>query len=73
MKRFRNVQETGIRKEKESLERARTATYQSPDGIDFQSGAGVSASYQQQQQQQQNDLQGINQRAEHLRELEVKK
>jgi hypothetical protein len=72
--RFQEVQRTGVRKEKESIERARAVTYRPPDG-DLPSSYNQ---FQQQQQQQvvlpmdqQENLQGIKERADHLRQLEV--
>ena len=79
MSRFQEVQRIGVRKEKESIERARVASYQSLGGNDSQSGSDLHSSYNQFQQQQQMVssmdeqaiLLAINERADRLRQLEV--
>lgn len=81
-KRFIEAQRTGARKEKESLERAKSVLYQNPgvSNPQFQDEHGYSAtntgSYQQQQQQvvlpmEQNvDMQSLQERDDQIRQLE---
>jgi len=76
--RFQDVQRTIVRKEKESIERARAVSYRSPDVHSSQLDNDLPSSYNQFQQQHvvipvkdQANLQEINQRADHLRQLKV--
>ncbi len=74
MKHFKNVQRTGVRKEKESIDRARAAVRRSMDENNSQSSNDLPPSYNQFQQQQvvsPMDQQAINERAEQLRQLKV--
>jgi hypothetical protein len=74
LKHFKNVQRTGVRKEKESIDRARAAVRRSMDENNSQSSNDLPPSYNQFQQQQvvsPMDQQAINERAEQLRQLKV--
>jgi hypothetical protein len=78
LNRFQDVQRTGVRKEKESIERARAVTYRTPDSqLDNDLPSSYNQFQQQQQQQvvlpanEQANLLGIKERAAHLHQLEV--
>ena len=76
MNRFQEIQRTGVRKEKESIERARAVTYRSPDASGSQSDNNLPSNDPCQQHvvlpmYQEANLQGINERADQLRQLEV--
>jgi hypothetical protein len=77
MDRFQDVQRTGVKKEKESLERARAVSYRPPDVNGSQFGNDLPSSNDQVQQQtvsqmgKQTDLQGLEERGDQLRRLEV--
>jgi hypothetical protein len=77
MDRFQDVQRTGVKKEKESLERARAVSYRPPDVNGSQSDNDAPSSNNQVQQHtvlqidKQTDLQGLEERGDQLRRLEV--
>lgn len=83
MNRFQEAQRIGVRKEKESLDRARAVSFrqqgfnESPFSDNFGSSPFQTDPLQQQQQavlpmEQQVDLRALRERDEQLREIEVK-
>lgn len=78
MNRFQEAQRIGARKEKESLDRARAASF-NQQGISDSPFSGGSPAYNAQQAQvvlpmeQHVDIQALRERDEQLRQLEVRK